>query len=50
MLDWIGVDPSVAESVRVAVHACLEHGEKTPDLGGSLSADDFAAAVLARLG
>jgi isocitrate dehydrogenase (NAD+) len=46
-------DPSYAEAaarIKVAYVACLTHDEKTRDLGGTLNTDEFAAAVIKRLG
>ena len=39
-----------ADRVRNAYNACLEAGECTGDLGGSLTTTGFADAVIARLG
>ncbi|MBN9418794.1 MAG: NAD-dependent isocitrate dehydrogenase [Candidatus Eremiobacteraeota bacterium] len=39
----------VAERIRRAYEGALENGEKTRDLGGELSTDQFAQAVIARL-
>jgi isocitrate dehydrogenase (NAD+) len=41
---------AAADRIRDAYNACLEAGEKTRDLGGSLGTRDFAAAVARRLG
>ena len=38
-----------AERIKNAYDSCLEAGEKTGDLGGSLGTKEFAAAVIARL-
>ena len=38
-----------AQRIRVAYEGALENGEKTRDLGGELSTDQFAQAVIARL-
>lgn len=40
----------VAEHIRNAYNAALAEGCKTRDLGGSLSTEEFASAVIARLG
>jgi len=37
-----------AQRIRVAYEGALENGEKTRDLGGELSTDQFAQAVIAR--
>jgi len=39
----------VAQRIEKAYKACLAAGEKTGDLGGSLSTSEFAAAIAARL-
>ena len=41
---------AAADRIRDAYNACLEAGEKTRDLGGTLGTRDFAAAVARRLG
>jgi len=38
-----------AERIKQAYDACLQGGESTRDLGGSLSTQGFADAVIARL-
>jgi len=38
-----------AQRIRVAYEGALENGEKTRDLGGELSTEQFAQAVIARL-
>ncbi|MBX3170570.1 MAG: NAD-dependent isocitrate dehydrogenase [Candidatus Eremiobacteraeota bacterium] len=38
-----------AERIRAAYEGALENGEKTRDLGGELSTEQFAQAVMARL-
>ena len=40
----------VAASIRDAYNRALSEGEKTRDLGGSLGTDEFAGAVIDRLG
>ena len=39
-----------ADRIRDAYNACLDAGEKTRDLGGTLSTSAFADAIVARLG
>jgi len=38
-----------AEKIKVAYDACLMAGEKTGDLGGTLSTEAFADAVIKRI-
>ncbi len=48
-----GIGPEVTEAVvriRDAYNACLTAGEKTHDLGGSLSTTAFTDAIIAKLG
>lgn len=40
---------AAAERIKTAYDACLLHGEKTRDLGGSLGTTEFADAVIAKL-
>ena len=40
---------AVAERVKAAYNRALEDGQKTRDLGGGLSTDQFANAVIERL-
>jgi isocitrate dehydrogenase (NAD+) len=40
---------TAADRIETAFNACLNHGEKTGDLGGSLGTTQFADAVIARL-
>jgi isocitrate dehydrogenase (NAD+) len=45
-------DPSctaVSERIKAAYNRALEEGQRTRDLGGSLSTDEFATAVIERL-
>ena len=45
-------DPSctaVAERIKTSYNRALEEGQRTRDLGGSLSTDEFATAVIERL-
>jgi tartrate dehydrogenase/decarboxylase/D-malate dehydrogenase len=44
MLRHLG-QPQAADAVEAAFERCLEHGIRTPDLGGTASTDEFAAAV-----
>ena len=41
---------NAAERIKAAYNAALAAGEKTRDLGGTLSTSGFADAVIARLG
>ena len=41
---------AAAERIKSAYDSCLTAGEKTRDLGGKLNTDEFAAAVIKRLG
>jgi 3-isopropylmalate dehydrogenase len=51
MLDWLGIrnqDPHASKAASIiesAIHAVLEQGIKTPDLGGTASTQDFGDAV-----
>ena len=40
---------NAAERIKAAYDACLQAGEKTGDLGGSLGTKEFADAIIARL-
>jgi isocitrate/isopropylmalate dehydrogenase len=35
--------------IKLAFDYCLKHGERTGDLGGTLSTSEFADAIIARL-
>jgi homoisocitrate dehydrogenase len=49
MLEWLG-EKEAAERVEAAVFKVLERGKvRTPDLGGSSTTEDMAAAVIERL-
>ena len=39
---------ALCEQLRGAVRSCIEDGEKTADIGGSLSTTEFTDAVIAR--
>jgi isocitrate/isopropylmalate dehydrogenase len=49
LLGHLGEDKAAAR-VEAAVEACLAAGEVTTDLGGRLSTEQAAQAVIARLG
>jgi len=49
LLRHLGEDEA-GTALRAAVRACIAAGEKTGDIGGSLSTTQFTAAVVARLG
>jgi isocitrate dehydrogenase (NAD+) len=40
---------NAADRIKQAYDYCLKHGEKTGDLGGTLSTSEFADAIIARL-
>ena len=48
LLEHLGYTEEAAD-VRTAIEAVLSDGPRTPDLGGSASTDDVAAAVIDRL-
>ena len=41
---------AAARRIRTAYNACLTAGQKTQDLGGTLSCTAFTDAVIAKLG
>jgi isocitrate/isopropylmalate dehydrogenase len=40
---------NAAYRIKQAYDYCLKHGERTGDLGGTLSTSEFADAIIARL-
>jgi tartrate dehydrogenase/decarboxylase/D-malate dehydrogenase len=49
MLDWLG-EPEAAARLRTGVERALGAGNLTPDVGGSLTTDDMARAIVQQLG
>ncbi|WP_049921372.1 isocitrate/isopropylmalate dehydrogenase family protein [Halopiger djelfimassiliensis] len=48
LLEYLGYDEA-GDAVRTAVEATLEHGPRTPDLGGDATTDDVTDAIIDRL-
>jgi len=48
MLDWLGFHDA-ARAVERAVEETLAAGEKTPDLGGNLSTEEYASRIAGRV-
>lgn len=49
MLDHLG-ESEMAARIEAAVDEVLEHGPRTPDLGGKATTNEFTDAVIAALG
>ncbi|MCD6289073.1 MAG: NAD-dependent isocitrate dehydrogenase, partial [Anaerolineae bacterium] len=48
MLDFLG-EPEVADRIRSAALDVLEHGPRTPDLGGSATTAEITSAIVDRV-
>jgi isocitrate/isopropylmalate dehydrogenase len=48
MLEWLGETPA-AVAIRGAVESALADGNRTPDLGGSLTTTQMTASLVERV-